>query len=123
MANNYGIVINVLGIYENNSWCALGLEVDIRGYGKTFEEACEDLKNLVLMQISFAFYKGQTDMILRPADPVYFELFSEHRRQRLNSLTEPVKHTEDEKYHVGGVPFPSPQVIAQEKEKFVLENA
>lgn len=119
MKTGYGITLSVLGLREDDSWCALGLEVSIRGYGKTFEEACDDLKDLVLMQISFAISKGQIDMVWRPADPVYFERFSEQRRQQLNALMSPVK---DNQYHVGSVPFPSLPVI-QAKKDFVLENA
>ena len=33
------------------------------GYGETFEKACEDLEDLVLMQITFAIQKDQPDMI------------------------------------------------------------
>ena len=90
------------------------------GYGETFEEACEDLKDLVLMQITFAIQKDQPDMIWRPADPVYFERFSEQRRRQLHYFAKPI---EDDQYHAGGVPLPSPQVISQIRKDFILENA
>lgn len=122
MKKGYGIAISVLGFREDESWCALGLEVSIRGYGETFEEACDDLKDLVLMQISFAIFKGQIDMIWYPADPVYFDLFSQQRRQQLaDALVKSA--TADNQYRAGSVPFPSPQVISKAKNNFTLENA
>ena len=120
MASVYDITINVLGFCEDSLWCALGLEVDIRGYGETFEKACEDLRDLVLMQITFAIQKDQPDMIWRPADPVYFERFSEQRRRQFHYFAKPI---EDDQYHAGGLPLPSPQVISQIKKDFILENA
>ena len=120
MASAYDMTMNVLGFREDDSWCALGLEVDIRGYGKTFGEACEDLKDLVLMQITFAIQKDQPDMIWRPSDPVYFERFSEQRRRQFRYFAKPI---EDDQYHAGGVPLPSPQVISQIRKDFILENA
>ena len=67
--------VNVLGFKEGDEWCALGLEVDIRGYGHTFEEACVDLTDLITYQISFSMYKDQTELIFHSADPKFFTIF------------------------------------------------
>ena len=59
-------------------------------------------------------------MIWRPSDPVYFERFSEQRRRQFRYFAKPI---EDDQYHAGGVPLPSPQVISQIRKDFILENA
>ena len=110
MASAYDMTMNVLGFRENDSWCALGLEVDIRGYGETFEKACENLEDLVLMQITFAIQKDQPDMIWRPADPVYFERFSEQRRRQLHYFAKPIETLQNQSKTINTMlavyPFP-----------------
>lgn len=113
--------ISVLGFREDGSWCALGLEVGIRGYGETFEEACDDLEDLVLMQVSFAVFKGCADMIRYPAEAVYFDLFSRQKKRR--SADTSTKPAGDDRYRVGNVPFPSPEAVSLEKEGFVPADA
>ena len=85
--------VNVLGFKEENEWCALGLEVDIRGYGCTFEEACSDLTDLITYQISFSIYKDQVDLIFHPSDEKFFTIF--YRiidRQRYEKINDDTKH-------------------------------
>src|SRR5947199_10333163 len=79
-------VFNVLGYREETEWVALALELDLRGYGKTFDEALRELWDLVVTQIGFALFEGQPEMIWRAAEPVWFERFAETRRERLESL-------------------------------------
>ena len=110
------IVINVLGYREEDKWVALALEMDIRGYGKTYEKALEKLAELVLMQVSFAHFKGQPETIRRPADPIWFERFAEVRNQRLQHITEEARSRSD--FQIGGVPIPPPHVIAAMKSRF-----
>ena len=121
MDGSHDTRISVLGFREDESWCALGLEVGILGYGETFEEACDDLEELVLMQVSFAVFKGRTDMIRYPADPVYFKLFSRQKKRQLADTS--MKLSGDSRYRVGSVPFPSPEAVSLEKESFVPANA
>ena len=104
------IFLSVLGYREGSRWVALALEMDVRGYGKTFSEAQNDLLDLINMQISFARFKKQPTLIFRPADPVWFGRFAEARNQRLRELMqEPRRNSE---YQVSGLPIPRPHVIA-----------
>ena len=81
--------LNVLRYREDNEWVALALEMDLRGYGKTFNKAVNELQELVAMQISFAHYKGRPEMILKAADPIWFQRFAEVRTAFLFSMMEP----------------------------------
>lgn len=70
-------ILHVLGYREGNEAVALALEMDLRGHGATFDEAFDDLKTQVNMQLSFAWFKhGSPDMAYFPAEPVWFELFA-----------------------------------------------
>lgn len=82
----FDIVLNVLGYEEDGEWAALALEMDLRGYGPTFEEAVEELSELVAMQISFASFKDQPEMIWKPAEPIWWDLFATHKQERLFGL-------------------------------------
>jgi hypothetical protein len=81
----YELTLNVLG-YEDGEWVALALEMDLRGYGPTFQDAVRELTDLVKTQVSFAHFKGQPEMVLKPAEPVWWERYAEVRRDRLDSL-------------------------------------
>lgn len=68
-------MLNVLGYQEDGEWVALALEMDLRGYGRTFEAALKELTGLVETQIRFAQFKGQPEMIWKASEPVWFERF------------------------------------------------
>lgn len=114
--------LNILGYQDQEAgeWVALALEMDLRGYGPTFEAALEDLKDLVGMQISFALQKGLPDMIVRPAEPVWFELFASVRSERMRHLG--VASTGDE-YQIAGLAIPPAHVIASRAGEFTPSNA
>ncbi len=61
--------LRVLGYQEDEeTWVALALEMDIRGRGKSFAEAQEELEELIEMQIGFAIFKQMPELIFRPAE-------------------------------------------------------
>ncbi len=112
------LVINVLGYREGKEWVALALEMDLRGYGKTFEAAFAELFDCICMQIGFAQYKDQTDMVFHPAAPEYFQIFAQIRADLMLSLGR--TQTTDNEYQVKGMPIPPPHVIEECKRKFSL---
>ncbi len=73
------ITVNVLGFFDEteSAWTAMALEMDLRAWGNTFEEVLKELVNLICTQISFALFKKQPDMILKPADPKWTELYTQ----------------------------------------------
>ena len=83
--------VNVLGFKEEDEWCALGLEVDIRGYGHTFEEACSDLTDLITSQISFSMYKDQTELIFHSADDKFFDIFNTIKHKQQHKVNDDTK--------------------------------
>ena len=68
MTQEGNVAVSVLGYREDDEWCALALEMDLRGYGRTFREALDDLRDSMTMQIGFAHFKDELDMIFRPAE-------------------------------------------------------
>jgi len=66
--------LRVLGYQEDEeTWVALALEMDIRGRGKSFAEAQEELEELIEMQIGFAIFKNMPELVFRPAEARWFE--------------------------------------------------
>ncbi|HKV09826.1 MAG TPA: hypothetical protein VJ725_16910 [Thermoanaerobaculia bacterium] len=112
------ISLNVLGYQEEGEWVALALEMDLRGYGETFDEALEDLADVVGMQISFSRFKGQPCLIWKAADPVWFERFAETRRDYLEALVGETELSEPE-YSIAGLPIPPAHVIEAMRRSFV----
>ena len=53
---------------EEGGWTALSLEMDIRAYGDTPEEALDELSDLVYVQISFAVFKDDPSLIWKRAE-------------------------------------------------------
>src|SRR5258707_164622 len=104
------ITLNVLGYHGEGEWVALALEMDLRGYGKTFAEALDELADLVGMQISFSRFKGQPELIWKAAEPIWFERFAATRREYLEALVREAAMSEPE-YSIAGLPIPPPHVI------------
>lgn len=102
---------SILGYREEEDWVALALEMDIRGYGKTFEEAVSDLVDLITMQVRFALSRNQPNMIFRPAEGVWFQRFTETRRAQIESMMKREPESEEGDYYAVDVPFPHPSVI------------
>jgi len=117
-----GITLSILGYREDEEWVALALEMDLRGYGPTFEEALGELRDLVAAQISFALFKGQPDMIWKPAEGVWFGLFEQVRRQYLEAAVQ-ARTFADNAYRAAGLPIPPPHVIARLQKDFLEANA
>jgi hypothetical protein len=103
------IYLNVLGYKKEGEWIALALEMDIRGFGATFEEALKDMLELVKMQIGFAVFKKQPSMIFHPANPKYFLLYQELKDERIQRFG---LENEEEEFAICGMPLPPPHLIA-----------
>lgn len=110
-------VLNILGYKEDGEWVALALEMDLRGYGATWEEAVDELRELVLMQISFAQAKNQLDMIWMSAEEKFWDMFREAQRAQILQ-TAPESLAEER--HAGGLAIPAPHVIAAQQNQFSL---
>ena len=121
MANACDVTVSVLGFQEDGEWCALALEMDLRGYGQTFDEALEDLNEALTMQIGFAQFKGETDMIFHPAEPLYFHLFAQVRNDHIMALARNGSTAESE-YSVAGLPIPPAHMIAASRNGFSMSD-
>jgi len=115
---------------ETEEWNSVALEMDIWGYGITPEESFANLNELVCMQISFALFKGQPEMIWHRAEDLYWGLLEEVRRAELiqhlgysvvdveTGHITPSEHTTDkERKYASSLPFPSPQVIEEKRKE------
>jgi hypothetical protein len=107
----YEFTLSVLGYREEGEWVALALEVDLRGFGSTFHEAVEDLRDLVRMQVSFAHYKGQPEMVWKPAEGVWWGLFLQVRRDFLEASVRERQPADDD-YSIAGIRIPAAHEIA-----------
>lgn len=68
--------LRVLGYKEDGEWCALCLEMDLRGYGDTFEEATDDLHNAIVSQFTFAMQINNPDLLAFSAEQKYHDIFA-----------------------------------------------
>jgi hypothetical protein len=104
------LALNIFGYQEDRAWVALALEMDLRGDGPTFNDALDELDELVTTQLGFAQMKAQPELIWKPAEPIYWRLFEDARRDRLREfvLSESPRNPD---YEVRGLPLPPPHVI------------
>ena len=72
--------VNVLGLREGGAWCAMALEMSLRGYGETFREAVDELAKAIEAQVSFAVQHDNLDQVFIPAEPHYLGLYAAMRR-------------------------------------------
>lgn len=96
--------IHVLGFQEDGLWCALALDLSLRGYGPTFEEAKEDLAQAVGAQLSFAIQHGTMEQIWQPAEDEYYRMYQQARRQALEHAV--YDHGSAPALALGYVPLP-----------------
>ena len=71
---------------ESTLWCAMAIEMSLRGYGNTFEEALEELTQAITAQLTFASQKGTIGEILIPAEKKYFDMYALAKRRTLEQL-------------------------------------
>ena len=106
---NMGLAINVLGVREDGAWCAIALEMSLRGYGETFPKALVELTQAVEAQVSFAVQHDNLDQIFIPAEPHYFRLYADMKREALKRKLCNLEHSGLLDYRVGDIPLPLPK--------------
>lgn len=77
------IRVSVLGVREDDMYCAIALEMSLRGYGDSFDEASENLLEAIEAQISFAVQHDTLDQIFIPAEPHYHKLYADIKRETM----------------------------------------
>ena len=100
------LAVNVLGVREDGAWCAIALEMSLRGYGETFREAVDELTKAMEAQISFAVQHDNLDQIFVPAEPHYFRLYADMRRDALKRMVTNRSPSGFSDYRVGDIPLP-----------------
>ena len=63
-------------------FAALALEMSVRGYGPTPEDAIDDLIQMLHAQISFALQMGHPESVWQRAEDEYWQMFEAARRDR-----------------------------------------
>lgn len=109
--------LNILGYKEEGEWVALALEMDLRGYGESWEAALSELYELVLTQVEFAIGRGEQHMIWRDAEPEYWERFRQTQRSILVEQTDSPPD-----FHASGLLLPPAHVIASQRSRFAVAN-
>lgn len=103
------LAINVLGVREDGLWCAIALEMSLRGYGKTFQQALNELTQAIEAQVSFAVQQDNLDQIFIPAEPHYFRLYADMKREALKRKLSNLGPSGLPDYRVGDIPLPMPK--------------
>ena len=57
------LTLDVLGVREDDAWCAIALEMSLRGYGETFDDALDALVEAIEAQVTFAVQHDNLDQI------------------------------------------------------------
>lgn len=100
--------LNVLGVREDDAWCAIALDMSLRGYGDTFDAALETLLDAAEAQVSFALEHDTLDQIFIPAEPHYFRLHADMRREAIKRKLQGRVQTGLPDYCVADIPLPLP---------------
>ncbi len=103
------LTLNILCYPEDGEWVALALEMDIRGYGATPDDAWSELRGLVDAQIAFAKEKGAPELIWFSAEDRYWDMYREAQRREMDArLAAGTFSTCD--VRTGGMPLPPAHV-------------
>lgn len=105
---------------EDGEYVALALEMDLRGYGATPDEARADLDEQVRLQLSFAIQKhGSIDSAMFPAEQKYYDMY---RAAKLEQMKAQFGEHASQKSRAtwADLPIPDPHVISQIQGDFSL---
>ena len=101
------VALSILGVRENGTWCAIALEMSLRGYGKTFEEALDNLKETIIVQVQYAReHHNNIEHILIPAEPRYFKIYKTQKREYLKNIFSNRMPSQQSKYMARAMPIP-----------------
>ena len=100
------LTINVLGVREEDAWCAIALEMSLRGYGETFDGALTELIAAIEAQLSFAAQRGTIDQVFIPAEPEYIRLYADRKREAVKRKLYGLDQTGLPDYVVGDIALP-----------------
>jgi hypothetical protein len=70
------VEVSILVVEEDQDCCAIALEMDLRGYGDTIQEALVDLREHIEMQMAFCRENNTPEAIYHPSEQVYWDLFN-----------------------------------------------
>jgi hypothetical protein len=79
--------VNVMIYSDEGEWCALALEMDVRGYGATADAAVADLVDMLHAQVSFAIHNGHPESVWHRSDDQYWQMWERARRSRFMAET------------------------------------
>ena len=102
------LTLSVLGVREDGAWCAIALDMSLRGYGDTFETALQALLGAVQAQLSFAVRHDNLDQVFIPAEPHYFQLYANTKREALKRTLQNRVQPSLPDYRAGDVLLPAP---------------
>lgn len=80
MNNSSEFEVRVVVFREDSEWTAVALEMNVRGYGRTQKAAIDDVTRMLVAQVSFAVQMGHPESVSRPADPKYWDMYEEARK-------------------------------------------
>ena len=100
--------LDVLGLREDDAWCAIALEMGLRGCGETFDEALDALAEAVEAQVTFAVQHDNLGGIFVPAAPRYFRLHADVKRAALKRKLLDQGQSGLSDYRVGALQLPKP---------------
>jgi hypothetical protein len=72
--------VNVLIYREGSEWTALALEMNVRGYGPSRQDALKDVIEMLSAQVSFAVEMRHPESVWNRAEQKYWEMWEQARR-------------------------------------------
>jgi hypothetical protein len=87
----YELAIRVLVCKEVGKFVAHALELDLVAEGDTGKEACKELHETILAQLSFAAHMEKPEMVSHAAPKDYFDRWDEANRLALAGIVCPEK--------------------------------
>jgi len=106
------MTLSILGLREEgDEWHAIALELDLHGYGATYDEAKADLVDHIKMQIAFSMQKGKPELVPFATDVTYWKLFAITHAEQFSAWSQPT--SEDRQIRTGGLNLPPAHVIAE----------
>jgi hypothetical protein len=72
--------VNVLIFRDDSEWSAVALEMNVRGYGASQQDARRDVIEMLSAQVTYAVQMGHPETVWSRAEQKYWQMWEQARR-------------------------------------------
>ncbi len=98
----FNLCLRAIVYMEDGLFHAHCLEMDLVAVGDSEKASLKELQEMIESHISFAVFKGDDDLLLFPAEKIYFDRWEKANQLKIQSKLFPNVKSEDKAINING---------------------